>query len=185
MKQTIINGKITGLAMICAFLLLSFADGAFAGSPQIPNIFLNNVTQVEGKALVHLFSREFGTSGTFAIRIGAVSAPPTYPAGNLEMDIDMSDSSIFHLKSTTVEALSSTGKHSPTAYIMGRCEVEAPDRVYRGCHYWITLADNSREGDEGTPDIVGFLVLDGNGNRIAYGTGPVEKGDIFVAPTSH
>lgn len=56
---------------------------------------------------------------------------------------------------------------------------------FKGCHYWITLADNKKLEKKRTQDVVGFLVLDGNGNRIAYGTGPVEKGDIRVAPTSH
>lgn len=102
------------------------------------------------------------------------------------MNINMSDSSIVHFKSTTVEALSSTGKHSPTAYIMGRCIVKASNNAsFKGCHYWITLADNKKLEKKRTQDVVGFLVLDGNGNRIAYGTGPVEKGDIRVAPTSH
>jgi hypothetical protein len=101
------------------------------------------------------------------------------------MKIDMSDSSIVYFNSTTIEALSSTGKHSPTAYIMGRCEAQGPERNFQGCHYWITLADNGREGDRGTPDVVGFLVLDGEGNRIAYGTGPVLEGDISIAPTTN
>ena len=95
----------------------------------------------------------------------------------------MGDSSIAYLTSSTVEALSSTGKHSPAAYVMGRCDVQAPEGDFHGCHYWITMADNGREGERGTPDIVGFLVLDGNGDRIAYGTGPVVEGNISVAPT--
>lgn len=183
MKHKITTYNLLGFGLIVTMLLLSFSDRAFAGAPQIPNIFLNNLTKLKGKAVIHIASRENGTAGTFTININASCFPPDYPAGRVNMEIDMSDSSIVYFKSTTVEALSSTGKHSPTAYLMGRCVVEAPNATFQGCHYWITLADNSREDDRGTPDVVGFLVLDGNGNRIAYGTGPIVEGDIRVSPT--
>jgi hypothetical protein len=185
MKHNITINRFFSCGLIVILLLLSYADRTLAAEPQIPNIFLNNKTRVNGEATVHIFSREFGTSGTFTIGISAICIPPNYPNGRIKMEIDMSDSSIISLESTTVEALSSTGKHSPTAYIMGRCNVRSPNATFRGCHYWITLADNERELDRQTPDIVGFLVLDGNGNRIAYGTGPVVEGDIRVDPTSN
>ena len=185
MKHNLTTHRFLGCALVTVLLLLSFADRTFAGEPQIPDIFLNNRTKVSGNATIHIFSREFGTSGTFTISISAICIPPDYPNGRVKMEIDMSDSSIVALESTTVEALSSTGKHSPTAYIMGRCNVKSPNADFRGCHYWITLADNEKELDRQTPDVVGFLVLDGNGNRIAYGTGPVVEGDIRVAPTGN
>ena len=168
---------------ICAMLFLLLAGMAYATEPQIPNIFLNNKTRVEGSARIHIDAREGGTGGNFDIWITASCAPPNYPAGRVEMQIDMSDSSILYLKSTTVEALSSTGKHTPTAYIMGRCVVESQTGTFRGCHYWVTLADNRKGDEKMTPDIVGFLVLDGSGIRIAYGTGPVVEGDIDIPPT--
>lgn len=183
MKRKIRTYGLLKFGLIAMMLFLSFADMALAGPPQIPNIFLNNPTKVEGKATVHIVSREIGTSGTFTINISAFCFPPGYPAGSVEMEIDMSDSSIVHFLSTTVEALSSTGRHSPTAYLTGRCDVKSPSATFRGCRYWITLANNSKELDRETPDVVGFLVLDGNGNRLAYGTGPVEEGDIHVSPT--
>jgi hypothetical protein len=186
MKHSMNTYRLIAFGLIVILCSFSFADRTFANEPQIPNIFLNNKTELKGKAVIHIFSREFGTSGTFTIKISASCAPPNYPVGRVIMEIDMSDSAIVFLESTTVEALSSTGKHSPTAYIMGRCVVEAPNGSFRGCHYWITLADNKKEElDRETPDVVGFLVLDGNGNRIAYGTGPVLDGDIFVAPTAN
>jgi hypothetical protein len=45
---------------------------------------------------------------------------------------------------------------------------------------------NSNQPRDGTtPDIVGFLLFDGTGKRVGYGTGPVlpESGDVNVAPT--
>jgi hypothetical protein len=185
MKQNINTYRLLGFGLIAILCLLSFADRTFANEPQIPNIFLNNETKLKGEGIIHIFSREFGTSGTFTINIEASCAPPNYPVGKVKMEIDMSDSAIVFLESTTVEALSSTGKHSPTAYIMGRCVVKSPNASFKGCHYWITLADNKEEFDKETPDVVGFLVLDGNGNRIAYGTGSVVDGDILVAPTAN
>jgi hypothetical protein len=54
----------------------------------------------------------------------------------------------------------------------------------QGLRYWLMIADNSRDGatHEATPDIVGFAVHDRNGNRVAYGTGPVKSGDFKVTP---
>lgn len=174
-----------GYRLICALMVVFLTGPAFANEPQIPNIFLNNATKLKGEAAVFIDARQGLTSGTFIISIAALSSPPDYPSGQVEMKIDMDDSSIVYFRSTTVEALSSTGKSTPTAYIMGRCEVESANEVFRGCHYWITLADNGNEDENETPDVVGFLVLDGNGKRIAYGTGPVVKGDIYVSPTGN
>lgn len=46
------------------------------------------------------------------------------------------------------------------------------------------LANNAPKGEGKTPDIVAFLVLDPAGQRIAYATGPVIKGDIHVEPSN-
>ena len=184
MKRKIKTHGLLGCGLIAALFLSCFAGTTFAGEPQIPNIFLNNKTKIEGKATVQIVSRQNGTPGTFTIRISALCLPPDYPTGQVDMNINMSDSSIVNFKSTTVEALSSTGKHSPTAYLMGRCVVRAPNGTYKGCHYWITLADNKKKPEKITADVVGFLVLDGNGNRIAYGTGPVVEGDP-IAPSNN
>jgi hypothetical protein len=174
-----------GYGFICAIMLVLLTGPVFANEPQIPNIFLNNLTKLEGRATVFIDARQGLTSGTFTISIAASCAPPDYPSGQVEMQINMNDSSIVYFRNTTVEALSSTGKYTPTAYIMGRCDVESVNEAYRGCHYWITLADNGYLDENKTPDIVGFLVLDGNGKRIAYGTGPVVRGDIYVSPTGN
>ncbi|MCP4134051.1 MAG: hypothetical protein GY754_23975 [bacterium] len=170
------------LAGACLFVALGMSM-LYAQSPQIPNIFLNNISKVDGEALIHIDNRVSGTlSGDFIVKINASCFPPAYPAGSLSVQISMSDSSISYFESTSVDAMSSTGKHTPAVYLSGKCKTD--NENYQGCRYWIMLADNSKE-DNGTPDVVGFLVLDGNGNRIAYGTGPVAKGDIDVASTSN
>ena len=53
----------------------------------------------------------------------------------------------------------------------------------RGCRFWLMLADNKQANAQGTPDVVGFLIFDGTGKRVAYGTGPVVDGDIEVVAT--
>ncbi len=61
---------------------------------------------------------------------------------------------------------------------------------FSGCRYWIMVADN-REGDNAletpydTADVVGVLVMNGRGQRIAHGTGPVVSGNISVSPSRH
>ena len=89
----------------------------------------------------------------------------------------MSDSSAgATITATTFEQVTSIGKHTPTAFINGRCKAAE----INGCRFWLMIADNKGLDREGTPDIVSFLVVDGTGRRVAYGTGPVLKGDIKV-----
>jgi len=47
------------------------------------------------------------------------------------------------------------------------------------------IADNKKAAVPGTPDVVSFLVFDGTGKRVAYGTGPLAEGDLTVAPTGN
>lgn len=176
--------KATITALAVGSLLLGAFAIAHAQQPQIPTLQVCNLTQVAGGATVQIISRsDFTHSGVFKIGI-EVKCDPTalpYPAGSLRIDVDMSDSIIQGtIIGETIEQLTSTGRQSPTAYLSGRCS--APQ--VSGCRYWLMLADNSRER-EGTPDVVGFLVFNGAGMRVAYGTGAVVDGDIDVAPTSN
>ena len=96
------------------------------------------------------------------------------------MNLSMSDSTVQStIAAISFEQVTSTGKHTPTAYLNGRCRAE---KVI-GCRFWLMLADNKNQS--GTPDVVSFLVFNSAGQRVAYGTGPVVEGDIQVAPTSN
>jgi len=77
--------------------------------------------------------------------------------------------------------MTSTGKHTPTLYVNGRCKAEG----VRGCRYWLMIANNKKAQGPGTPDVASFLVFDGTGKRVAYGTGPLADGDLEVAPTGN
>jgi hypothetical protein len=176
--------KLTITAVIVGFVLLGVVAVTHAQQPQIPTLQVCNLTKVEGRAYVHILSRSDAThSGVFGIGIEVKCDPAglPYPDGGLEIRVDMSDSLVQGtIVGETVDQLTSTGKHSPTAYLSGRCRAEQVS----GCRYWLTLADNG-EDQQGTPDVVGFLVFDGTGTRVAYGTGPVVDGDITVSPTSN
>ena len=80
----------------------------------------------------------------------------------------------------------------PTAFANGRCTAQSltGGPQVSGCRYWIMFADNSKPQTTlpaplpQTPDIISFLVFDKTGKRVAYGTGPVVKGNIDVSPTT-
>ena len=155
-----------------------------AQQPQIPTLQACNPTTVSGKAEVFIQARQaLPLSGVFrvAIKLSCNPSGNGYPSGTLEMRIDMSDSTIVgNLVATTFEQATTTGKHTPTTYLNGRCKSEkVPD-----CRFWMMLADNKKATAKGTPDVIGFLVFNAQGGRVAYGTGPVREGDISIAPTS-
>ncbi len=172
---------------VVAVLAASFAAAQaqeVGSQPQIPTLQVCNPTKVTGKGLVKIDGRvDAAHSGTFVIGIELGCDPSTgYPVGRFEISrLSMSDSLVQgSIASTTIEQVTTTGKHTPTAYLNGRCRAE---RVV-GCRFWMMVADNGRTQNlRGTPDIVGFLVFDATGQRVAYGTGPIIEGDIRVAPS--
>jgi len=200
---------------------------AFAMSPQIPTLQTCNTTKVEGRAKVHIGSRsDAERPGVFGIVVKAGCYPrPGYPRGKVELiELNMTDSWVHGaIMATTIDQITSTGGHSPMAFLSGRCKVRhigppvvepvdptailseadleevdgAVDATvqplplpnpFSGCRYWIMLADN-REGDNAletpydTADVVGVLVMNGRGRRIAHGSGPVVSGDVSVSPS--
>lgn len=173
--------NVTRIATFSALLL---ATGAvLAQQPQIPTLQVCNATAAHGEGVVKIASRADAThTGTFRVRLDVKCDPASgYPAGTLTFaGISMSDSIVQGtITSTSFEQMTSTGKHTPTLYVNGRCQAEGA----RGCRYWLMIANNKRPNVAGTPDVVSFLVFDGTGKRVAYGTGPLADGDLEVAPT--
>jgi len=155
-------------------------------SIQIPNLHTSNKTEVQAAAEVFIRRRKDGShAGVFSVKGSLKFNPATddYPSGTMQIKVDLSDSAKGAFVVKTVEQLDTTGKHTPTAYATGRCAVDADVRAL-GCRYWLMLADNKREGEDQTPDVISFLVYDRNGKRVAYGTGPVARGDVTIVPTS-
>jgi hypothetical protein len=174
------------IAALVAFLGLALgAPAAFAQQPQIPTLQVCNSTLAKGEGGVKINSRVDAThTGTFRVRLDLKCDPAGgYPVGTLTIGaISMSDSiAQGHVTATTFEQVTSTGKHTPTLYVNGRCKAEG----VRGCRYWLMIANNKKANTHGTPDVASFLVFDGTGKRVAYGTGPVVEGDLEVAPTGN
>lgn len=213
---------------VSAGIMMCISGGltlAFAMSPQIPTLQSCNKTKVEARAKVHIGSRsDAERPGVFGLVMEAKCHPrPGYPRGKVELiELNMTDSWVHGvIVATTVDQLTSTGGHSPMAFLSGRCKVrhighpvvEPVDRTdvltdadieavavdptiqplplpnpFSGCRYWIMLADN-REGDNAvdtpydTADVVGVLVMNGRGRRIAHGTGPVVSGEVSISPS--
>jgi hypothetical protein len=154
---------------------------------QIANFDISDRSIVRGEGRVRLVPRrqDAAHSGVFRVRVAVTFNPAAddYPAGSVRIDVDLSDSFKGQAESTSIEQVNSFGKHTPTAVIAGRCRVTITDGspVPVGCRFWLLIANNKRPGEQGTADVAGFVVYDRDGNRVAYGTGPLE-GDIEVAP---
>lgn len=169
-----------------------------AQQPQIPslqvcNLNPNMLVASNPAATVTILSRKSGAlTGSFTVTVKVTCDTNGYPTGSLSISgISMSDSAITGtITATTFDQLTSTGKDTPTAYMTGRCTAQtaAGAAPIAGCKYWILFADNAKVSSlppaQTTPDIISFLVFDKTGKRVAYGTGPVVKGNIDVSPTT-
>lgn len=178
---------VIGIMVIAAFCILVLGEFTFAHAQQlqIPTLQVCNPTKMYGKATVYIASRsDRSHTGEFTLYIDSEDPvrcdPETgYPMGRLMIhNISMSDSQVQGaITAVTIEQVSSTGKHTPTVYLNGRCKTE----TVKGCRFWMVIANNMKPPQRGaTPDVIGFVVLDKSGNRVAYGTGPVVRGDITV-----
>lgn len=170
-------------ALSAAGLFFAASGAAQAQMPQIPTIQTCTLgaTAYANAATVQIDSRAGGGfSGEFRLDFKIECNPATgYPAGSIRFGIKMSDSTIIGTASSTaIHQLAATGKHTPTAYASGWCEAKG----VVGCRFWLMAADNNASGATKDRDIASFLILDGKGNRMAYGTGPVVSGDIKVSP---
>ncbi len=178
------NRMLLMLSVIVSAAAVTVPAAVLAQQPQIPTLQVCNPTAAKGFGTVFLAGRQFPPSGTFTITQFELRCDPLvspYPTGVLSMKIDLTDSSIIQLDAVTFEQVTTTGKHTPTTYMNGRCKaLDVNGEPVRGCRFWLMAADNV---DPKTPDIVGFLVFDATGVRISYGTGPLVEGNIYVAPT--
>lgn len=157
-------------------------------SLQIPNLHVSSKTEASAKATVRILSRHDTLhAGEFSVIIKSLHflSADAYPVGDIQIDVDLSDSLKCTVTATSIAEINSWGKHTPTLAVTGRCEVNLREEVKSptGCRYWLLMANNKKaEDSRGTPDVVSFLVFDRSGVRIAYGTGPVAKGDIIIKP---
>ncbi|MEP6746935.1 MAG: hypothetical protein ABJB86_04385 [Bacteroidota bacterium] len=153
-------------------------------STSIPAFHVSGLSKAKGKGDVFIASRkDASSSGIFHIDIDVHFDPATdnYPMGIVTIKSELNDGIKGSFSASTIELMNSYGEINPTIYLTGQCKSDTLTRApLHGCRYWIMVADNSKNND-GTADVVGFCIHDRNGNRIAYGTGPL-KGNIVVAP---
>jgi hypothetical protein len=156
---------------------------------QISNFHVSDRSKISGGGKVPLLPhrKDASHSGVFTVELGVSFDPAVndYPTGTVKIDVDLSDSFKGTAQSTSIEQVNSFGKHTPTSVITGRCKVGLAETGTApvGCRFWMLIANNKKPSESGTPDIVGFVIYDRNGSRVAYGTGPLE-GDIEVAPST-
>jgi hypothetical protein len=155
----------------------------------IPNLHASTVSRAKGSGKV-IISRRKDTvnSGLFSFKLAVKfdSVIDNYPKGSLEITTDLTDSLKGVFTATSIEMINSFGKHNPSIFLTGRCDVKSSEQleIPKGCKYWVILSGHKKANDNGgSPDIIGFEVHDRNGNLIAYGTGPVISGDIVVLPS--
>jgi hypothetical protein len=153
---------------------------------QIANFDISDRSKVTGAGQVKLVPQrqDANHSGVFGVRVDVSFDPAAndYPTGAVRIDVDLSDSFKGHADSTSIEQVNSFGKHTPTSVITGRCRVSSQDTgtAPAGCRFWLLIANNKKRGQQGTPDIVGFVIYDRKGDRVAYGTGPLD-GDVEIS----
>ncbi len=153
-----------------------------AQTVQIPTLQVCNAGQANGTAQVYLSRRDdLNSAGTIDITVTNVGCDPQssspYPTGTITMRFSLSENSISDMQVTLIEQMTTIGKHTPTTYMNGRCTANGGTVP---CHFWLMLADNKVLSIDSPPDVVGVLVVDKAGNRLAYGTGPIKTGDISV-----
>lgn len=153
---------------------------------QISNLHVCDNSTIVGSGKVELLPnrKDRDHSGVFAVKldVGFDPAVNDYPAGAVRIDVDLSDSFKGRAVATSIEQVNSFGKHTPTSVITGRCKVTLRETGTApvGCRFWLLIANNKTASQEGTANVVGFVVYDRNGDRVAYGTGPLD-GDIVVS----
>ncbi len=153
-------------------------------STSIPAFHVSDSSKATGAGEVFIQSRKDAlSSGIFSVRLDVHFDPAAdlYPTGTLFIKVDLSDSAKGTFVATSIELINSFGKHNPTVFFTGKCNDDVqPDA--KGCRFWLMIANNKKAGQQGTPDVAGFAIHDNNGNRIAYGTGPLQSGDFDVMP---
>jgi len=97
-------------------------------SIQIPNLHTSNKTSARVKARVFIARRKDSVhAGEFTVQGNLSFNPATddYPKATLSIRVDLSDSAKGTVVIKTVEQLDTTGKHTPTLFASGRCNLDA------------------------------------------------------------
>lgn len=152
----------------------------------IPALHVPTPASLEGSGEVFISHRKDGLhTGIFSVQINVRFDPALgpYPTGTLILKCNLSDSVKGAFVATSIELVNSYGKHTPTAFITGKCNMDSSEgQNFKGLRFWLMVANNKMGNDlpTATPDVVGFAIHDNKGAQVAYGTGPMSRGNIKV-----
>ena len=166
------------LPLIClsfVFLFNTSATHAQAIQTQIPTLQVCNSTDIFANEVV----MKTGARGAFVVSANEVYCKDGYiNGGPIVLDIDLTDSAVKTLQSTSIEQITGYGNDfdkggSYTAILNGRCEAESinGDPIL-GCKFWMLL----NQDKDNEFDAASFLVFDMTGTVISYGTGRRDGG---------
>ena len=123
----LLKGLYTCISVGVMIFVTGGLNSVLAMQPQVPTLQTCNKTKVEGRAKVHIGSRsDSERPGTFGIVVEAKCHPRQgYPRGKVELiKLNMTDSWVHGvIVATTIDQMTSTGGHSPMAFLSGRCRV--------------------------------------------------------------
>jgi hypothetical protein len=174
MVKTIILAVLTVIT-----LLLSAYDPLYAQSLPVPQVQPCKDQAVQGKAIGHIPSRKDEShSGEFTVTVEVKCHQGQIQNFPYHLEIDaytLNDTQVRHrIAVDRFDQLTSLGKAvTPTVFLTGTCTVDQEE--IPGCRFWLMLVDNKVESDK-----ISFLIVDGAGKRIAYGTGSLKAGDIEI-----
>jgi hypothetical protein len=79
-------------------------------------------------------------------------------------------------------AIGENGKAPPTAFVLAKCAWLSRDKTLKDTGFvWVLFADNGKVDPKGaSPDVVSFVAVNLLGQVMAFGTGPVSKGDLLI-----
>jgi hypothetical protein len=167
------------IQLLAAILLIAATADTSAQQLSIPQIVACKNQYVGGKMMGLMPNRKDADhTGEFQVTVDARCANGILTVNNLEIhSVKLADTvlkGIVH--ANEMVQLASLGKAAaPTVFLSGPCKVFDDD--IEGCQFWLMLVDN-RQSE--TPDILSFVVVDGTGKRLAYGTGLVGVGDVGI-----
>jgi hypothetical protein len=177
--------KVVKFVVFAAVMLVSgVCNHVSAQQLSIPQLEACKNLSVQGKAHGSIAGRRDAShSGEFELEVGVTCRQGDIDRGILTLQLDA-----FRLNDTVVtsrisvdhlDQMTSVGKAvTPTAFLSGTCRVERESESIAGCRFWLMLVDNGR--DSGAGDIISFVVIDGAGRRLAYGTGTLTTGEIRI-----
>ncbi len=148
----------------------------------VPTLQVCNFGRASGTGQVFLSRRQdINSAGTIDITVGDVRCEPQssspYPTGSISMRFSLSESLISDMRSTLIEQMTTFGKHTTTTIMNGRCTANSGTIP---CHFWLLLSNNKWNSVDSPMDVISVLVVDKNGNKLTYGTGPLISGSLDV-----